>query len=132
MHKVILVEDEELIRTMIRLNLEQEGLAVEWYADAESMLQQVGSGAPACDLFLLDIMLPGMSGVEALVELRGRGQTAPVLMLTAKSEVESRVTALDLGADDYLPKPFDLRELVARVGALLRRGAQSHRAEESE
>lgn len=121
MHQVVLVEDEALIATMIRLNLEQEGLRVESFCEAESMLKWVEAQPGAAELFLLDIMLPGMSGVDALVELRRRGLRTPVMMLTARAEVESKVQALDLGADDYLPKPFNVRELIARVNALLRR-----------
>jgi DNA-binding response OmpR family regulator len=123
MHKVVLVEDEALISTMIRLNLEQEGLAVESFCEAESMLDWTAAHPAAAELFLLDIMLPGMTGVEALVELRRRGISTPVMMLTARAEVESKVEALDLGADDYLPKPFNVRELLARVNALLRRAS---------
>jgi DNA-binding response OmpR family regulator len=122
MRKVILVEDEELISTMIRINLEQEGLAVESFGDAEAMLTHVAGHPGSFDVVLLDIMLPGIQGDAALLELRRLGVDAPVMMLTAKSDVDTRVEALNLGADDYLAKPFNVRELVARVNALLRRG----------
>jgi DNA-binding response OmpR family regulator len=120
MSKIALVEDEDLISTMIRLNLEMEGFAVRAFLDAESMLDAHAEGE-AYDLIMLDIMLPGMSGEDALARLRERGVDTPVMMLTAKSDVETRISALQHGADDYLPKPFNVGELIARVNALLRR-----------
>ncbi len=119
--RVVLVEDEELIRTMVQLNLEQEGFAVTALTSAEQMLELVRRGGVCCDVILLDIMLPGIHGDAALAELRRAGCKVPVLMLTAKQEVSARVQALNAGADDYLPKPFDVEELIARVNALLRR-----------
>ena len=121
MSKVIIVEDEELISTMIRLNLEQEGFAVESFIAAEQMLEYVANHPTGLDIVLLDIMLPGMTGEEALPRLRALNATVPILMLTAKQDIDTRVNTLDHGADDYLPKPFNVRELIARVNALLRR-----------
>lgn len=122
MNRIALVEDEDLIRTMIKLNLELEGHRVCAFGDAEGLLESNSAGDDY-DLILLDIMLPGVQGDEALAELRARGVHTPVMMLTAKGDVESKIGALHRGADDYLPKPFDVRELTARVEALLRRGA---------
>ena len=122
--RVVLVEDEELISTMVRLNLEHEGFHVRHFDTAEAMLEFVTADPGAIDIVLLDIMLPGMDGAQALAELRRRAIAVPVMMLTAKSDVDSRVSALEGGADDYLPKPFNVRELVARVHALLRRGSR--------
>lgn len=124
MARVVLVEDEELISTMVRLNLEAEGFAVEHFADAESMLEYMRDNHAGCDLVLLDIMLPGMHGDAALVELRKLEIAAPIMMLTAKQDIETRVDALNKGADDYLQKPFNVLELVARVHALIRRSAK--------
>lgn len=125
MARVVLVEDEELISTMVRLNLEAEGFIVESFVDAESMLEYMQGNHPECDVVLLDIMLPGMPGDAALVELRKLEIAAPIMMLTAKQDIETRVSALNLGADDYLAKPFNVQELVARVHALIRRSSQS-------
>ncbi len=122
--KVLLVEDEELVGTMVRMNLEGEGYQVSWVRDGEDGL--AAGLREQFDLILLDIALPGRDGLELLGELRSGGVTTPVLMLTARTEVKVRVEALDLGADDYLPKPFDVSELLARVRALVRR-SQSER-----
>ena len=119
--KVVVVEDEELISTMIRINLTREGFDVRCFGDAESMLKHVEENPGCCDVMLLDIMLPGMTGEQAIVELRNFGFAAPVLMLTAKRDIDTRVSTLNKGADDYLAKPFDIAELIARVNALLRR-----------
>ena len=119
--RVIVVEDEELISTMIKVNLEREGYAVECFFDAESMIDRCKGDAACCDIVLLDIMLPGMSGKQAIAELRVLGFAGPVIMLTAMRDIETRVSVLNLGADDYMPKPFNVEELVARVNALLRR-----------
>lgn len=119
--RVILVEDEELISTMIKVNLCREGFDVTHFGDAESMLEFIRSNDDCCDIVLLDIMLPGMNGEEAVVELRKLDFKVPVIMLTAKRDVETRVNVLNNGADDYLAKPFNIDELIARVNALLRR-----------
>jgi two-component system, OmpR family, alkaline phosphatase synthesis response regulator PhoP len=118
-HKIVVVEDEELIRTMLRINLTRQGYQVDCFSSAETMLEKIGS-APY-DILLLDIMLPGIHGDEALRRVRAKGINIPVLMLTAKKDLQSKVGALDSGADDYLPKPFDMDELLARVRSLIRR-----------
>jgi len=122
MARIVLVEDEKLISTMVELNLKKNGYGVASFGAAEPMLEYLGR--ESCDLILLDIMLPGMQGDAALRELRARGIRVPVLMLTAKHASEAKVAALDIGADDYVTKPFDMNELLARVRAALRRAGQ--------
>ncbi len=129
MARIIVVEDEELIRTMLTLNLEREGFQVSSFPDAESMLDAVANDR--FDIMLLDIMLPGMSGIEALNIIRKKGINTPILMLTAKKDIESKVQTLDIGADDYIPKPFNMDELLARVRAHIRR-SQGERSLPSE
>jgi DNA-binding response OmpR family regulator len=116
---ILVVEDEELIRTMITLNLTKEGYQVTSAVDAESMLSVIHQ--KPYSLILLDINLPGMSGEAALVEVRKRGIQTPVIMVTAKTDTETMVNSIDLGADDYIAKPFDMKELLARVKAMIRR-----------
>ncbi len=120
MSRILLVEDEELIGTMVKLNLEQEAYEVDWLHQAEGALEKAQNAR--YDLILMDIMLPGMNGIEATAGLRKAGIGTPVLMLTARSESRTKVNGLDSGADDYLTKPFDMDELLARVRALIRRG----------
>jgi DNA-binding response OmpR family regulator len=117
--RILLAEDEQLVGTMVRLNLESEGHEVTWCKTAPAALEEA-TGRPF-DLVLLDIGLPGGDGLSVLAELRKRGIGTPVMMLTARGDVASKVKALDLGADDYLGKPFDVAELIARAGALIRR-----------
>jgi two-component system alkaline phosphatase synthesis response regulator PhoP len=118
-YKIAVVEDDELILNMVKLNLEKSGYAVHCFTGGESMLDRAGQ--ETFDLVILDIMLPGMSGVEVLQALREGRYDGPVLMLTARSGVKDKITALNNGADDYLVKPFNMQELLARVRALLRR-----------
>ena len=117
--KILLVEDEELVGTMVRLNLESAGYRVVWIRNGTEAAERAAS--ETFDIILLDIALPGMSGLSVLKGLRKGGVDVPVMMLTARSDVPTKVEALDFGADDYLPKPFDVEELLARVNALLRR-----------
>ncbi len=131
MNRVLLVEDEELISTMVRLNLEQEGFSVQHFADAESMLEFVEAHPQEFDIVLLDIMLPGISGEQALPRLREHCPDVPILMLTAKQDIETKVSTLERGADDYLPKPFNVLELVARVNSLLRRHGHGGESKEN-
>jgi len=119
MYRVAVVEDETLIQTMVRLNLEKNGYQVECFGDAESFLARLDR--VSFDIFLLDITLPGLSGEEIVSRVRARGILAPVLMVTAKSDIPTKVSTLGRGADDYLAKPFDMQELLARVMALIRR-----------
>jgi len=119
MPRILIIEDETPMRTALKDVLEAEGYRALTAADGESGLQRVLEEKP--DLILLDIMMPKLDGYEVCAELRRLAVTAPVLMLTAKGQVEDRVTGLDAGADDYLVKPFSTEELLARVRALLRR-----------
>ncbi len=119
MAKIFVVEDEMLISTMLQINLKRNGHEVTCFTAAEPMLEQVAT--QSCDILLLDIMLPGMDGDEALQELRKAGHSMPVMMLTARQDVGTKVGTLQSGADDYVTKPFDMNELLARIDALLRR-----------
>jgi two-component system alkaline phosphatase synthesis response regulator PhoP len=117
--KILFVEDEPgLVRT-VSDRLRGEGYAVETAADGESAMERATTGL--FDLLLLDVMLPGKSGFDVCRDLRQRGVTVPILMLTARRQMVDKVIGLKIGADDYLTKPFNMRELLARVEALLRR-----------
>ena len=119
MSRILIVEDEAPMRTALRDILEAEEHRVMTAADGVAAMEQVMMEKP--DLILLDVMMPKMDGFAVCAELRRLGQTMPILMLTAKGRVDDRVTGLDVGADDYLVKPFSTDELLARVRALLRR-----------
>src|SRR5258707_4795882 len=119
MERILIVEDELPMRTALQDVLAAEGYRVLSAADGESGLKRALEEKP--DLILLDIMMPKLDGYAVCQELRRRSNPVPVLMLTAKGQVEDRVTGLDAGADDYLVKPFSTEELLARVRALLRR-----------
>jgi len=118
--RLLVVEDEEKVARFVRRALEKESHAVDIAPDGQSALDQIE--IVPYDLILLDLTLPQKGGLEVLHSLRQRGHKMPVLILTARSAVTSRVSGLDLGADDYLVKPFAIAELTARVRALLRRG----------
>jgi len=117
--RILLVEDEKLIGTMVRINLEAEGWDVTWVRDGDAAREHVTGGG--YDVMLLDLELPGRGGLELVADSRQAGIETPVLILTAHGGVDLKVRSLGLGADDFLAKPFDVAELVARVGALLRR-----------
>ncbi len=124
--RILLVEDEELIREMILLALEEEGYGVVTAADGRSAVEQLKNfeanlGEPTFDLVILDLMLPQINGLDVCRLLRYQGNPVPILMLSAKGSETDRVLGLEVGADDYLTKPFSMRELVARCRALLRR-----------
>ncbi len=119
--RILVVEDDRKVASFIRKGLEEEGHAVEVAGDGAEALERVADGSP-WDLIVLDVMLPKHDGFSVLKTLREDGLTAPVLMLTARDAVGDRVSGLDLGADDYLTKPFAFEEFLARVRALLRRG----------
>ncbi len=121
--RILVVEDEERIARFLKKGLEEESYAVDVAIDGPAALDWA-AGAPY-DLILLDVMLPGLTGFEVCQILRQRGVTTPVLMLTARDEVDDRVTGLDAGADDYLAKPFAFKELLARMRALARRSSAS-------
>ena len=118
--RVLVVDDERAVRDSLRRALELEGYDVELAADGEEALERLAqNGEP--DAVVLDILMPKMDGLEVCRRLRREGHGLPVLMLTARDEVENRVAGLDAGADDYVTKPFALEELLARLRALLRR-----------
>jgi two-component system alkaline phosphatase synthesis response regulator PhoP len=117
--RILLIEDETTLSLLLRERLEREGYSVAACPDGEQGLTHATSGA--FDLLLLDIKLPGRNGFDICRELRHHGITMPILMLTARGDVNDRVKGLKLGADDYLPKPFEVAELLARMEALLRR-----------
>ena len=121
--RILVVEDDDRLRALLAATLAEAGWEVDEAADGRS-----GYGAAlggGYDVVLLDVMLPGMDGVTLCRKLRATGVEVPVLMLTARGQVASRIEGLDAGADDYLPKPFDVDELLARLRALTRRAAAS-------
>ncbi|MFJ9519132.1 response regulator transcription factor [Kitasatospora sp. NPDC101801] len=124
--RLLVVDDEPALRDALESSLAFEGYEVTTATDGFEALDAVERDHP--DLVLLDIMMPRMDGLTAVRRMRARGDTAPVLMLTARDAVGDRVTGLDVGADDYLAKPFELDELLARVRALLRRSALASEA----
>jgi two-component system, OmpR family, response regulator MprA len=120
--KILVVDDERAVRESLRRALELQGYEVELASDGAEALERLnGNGQP--DAVVLDILMPGIDGLEVCQQLRRRGNSVPVLMLTARDAVGDRVAGLDAGADDYLVKPFALEELLARVLALLRRSS---------
>jgi DNA-binding response OmpR family regulator len=119
MSRILIIEDETPMRTALADVLEGEGYRALTAAEGESGLRKAVEEKP--DLILLDIMMPKLDGFAVCAELRRLGHVVPVLMLTAKGQIEDRVAGLDVGADDYLVKPFSTEELLARVRALLRR-----------
>ena len=123
-----MVDDERAVRESLRRALELEGYQVELAEDGEVALQRV-AGPAAPDAVILDVLMPGIDGLEVCRRLRADDNPVPVLMLTARAEVDSRVAGLDAGADDYLPKPFALAELLARLRALLRRAVNGDAAD---
>jgi len=119
--RVLLVEDDDLLGEGTRKGLVQDGYAVDWIKDGSHADQALRT--EKFDLVVLDVGLPKMSGIVVLQNMRDRGDATPVLILTARESIEDRVKGLDSGADDYLTKPFDLPELLARLRALQRRFA---------
>jgi two-component system alkaline phosphatase synthesis response regulator PhoP len=121
--QILLIEDEVTLSLLLRERLEKEGYSVTTCKDGEQGLAQAISGT--FNLLLLDVKLPGKNGFDVCRELRRRCINVPVVMLTARGDVKDRVKGLKLGADDYLPKPFEVAELLARIEALLRRANNS-------
>jgi two-component system response regulator TctD len=121
--KLLLIEDDSALHESMRRALTRVGWTVEVCADGRLALERWSASGP--EVVLLDLTLPGMDGLEILAKARRRGLTTPVLILTARGTVGDRILGLNAGADDYMPKPFDLDELEARVRALHRRSAES-------
>ena len=121
--KILVVDDERAVRDSLRRALELEGYEIELAADGREALSRLENGDSQPDAVILDVLMPGVDGLEVCRRLRRTGSRLPVLMLTARAEVENRVEGLDAGADDYVTKPFALEELLARLRALLRRTA---------
>src|SRR5450759_4968228 len=123
--RILVIEDDRKLVEVLRLGLKEEGFAVDAAADGDEGLDL--ALATEYDAIVLDLMLPKRSGLDLLKELRTRHRAAPVLILTARSAVEDRIRGLDLGADDYLAKPFSFQELLARLRAITRRPAAEPR-----
>jgi two-component system, OmpR family, response regulator QseB len=119
--RVLIVEDDEMIAQGLQTALRRGGFAVDWMQDGSSAAAALR--ASAFDVILLDLGLPDRDGIDVLRELRKRGDATPVIILTARDEIQHRVAGLDAGADDYIIKPFDLDEMMARVRSVLRRAA---------
>ncbi|WP_143767841.1 response regulator transcription factor [Paenibacillus glucanolyticus] len=128
--KILIVEDEVKISRLLEIELESEGYQVTKADNGLDALEAYRS--QDVDLILLDVMLPGMSGIELLRRIRAHDTHTAVLLLTAKSSVEDKVSGLDLGANDYITKPFQIEELLARIRAALRLQGAQHSAEQSD
>ncbi len=127
MTKILLVEDEEKLARFVELELRHEGYQVDKAFDGRDGLEKAESGN--YELILLDIMLPGLNGLEVLRRLRKEENAVPVIMLTARDAVMDKVTGLDMGADDYITKPFSIEELLARIRAALRKQSAQKKEE---
>ncbi len=121
--RILLVEDERKVASFIKRGLEAVNYSVDVEYDGKAGLQRLLEGE--YDLLILDVMLPGLDGLSVMKQIRRQQMNVPILLLTARVTVADKVTGLDLGADDYLTKPFAFEELLARVRALLRRGGQA-------
>jgi two-component system response regulator MprA len=124
--RILVVDDDRAVRESLRRSLEFNGYQVELAGDGARALEMVVADRP--DAMILDVMMPRLDGLEVARRLRSTGDDLPILVLTARDTVSDRVSGLDAGADDYLPKPFALEELLARLRALLRRAAPDAQA----
>jgi two-component system, OmpR family, alkaline phosphatase synthesis response regulator PhoP len=129
MSAVLIVEDEQHLADGLRFNLEAEGYEVQTVASGEAALKLLELDPERFDAVVLDVMLPGKDGFEVASQLRAAGQFVPILMLTARSRPEDVLRGFEAGADDYLPKPFELAILIARLRGLLRRREWFHRSQ---
>jgi len=127
--KVLIIEDNEKLAQSLKRGLEQEGFAADYLLDGESGQRRVESKNNLYDAIILDVMLPLKDGISVCKELRAKQITIPILILTAKDTVEDKITGLNIGADDYLIKPFSFDELLARLNALMRRPRSSYSQE---
>ncbi len=123
--KILIIEDEADLVKGLKLNLEDEGYEVDWAAEGQEGLRKALEEDP--DIIILDIMLPGKNGLDICRELRQKKSAIPIIMLTAKGEEVDKVVGLEIGADDYMTKPFSIRELLARIKAHLRRDKREAR-----
>ena len=121
--KILLVEDEAEIGELIKTGLEKEEFSVDYCKDGDSGMEHAMSNS--YDAIVLDVMLPGKSGLEILKMVRAGQNNVPIIIITARGETEDRIEGLDLGADDYLPKPFFVEELIARLRAIWRRSSET-------
>lgn len=119
--RILVVEDQEKLAKSLKKGLEQEGYAVDYVLDGEAAERRIEVGHKDYDLIVLDLMLPKKDGYEVCRNMRAHGITTPVIVLTARGATEDKISALNIGADDYLVKPFSFKELLARINALLRR-----------
>jgi two-component system response regulator MprA len=126
--RILVVDDDRAVRESLRRSLQFNGYQVETAGDGQQALESVTSSRP--DAMVLDVMMPRLDGLEVCRRLRSTGDDLPILVLTARDAVSDRVSGLDAGADDYLPKPFALEELLARLRALLRRASNENDEEE--
>lgn len=124
MHTILVVEDEPSIAAMLTMALQTGGYAVRVATDGEAALREVGASRP--DVILLDVGLPLLDGIEVCRRLRAAGDWTPIIFVTARDDEVDRVVGIELGADDYVTKPFSPREVVARIGAVLRRTRAGH------
>lgn len=129
MSRVLVVEDESHLAQGLRFNLEAEGHTVDVVGDGHEAIARVLANRGGCDVIVLDVMLPGRDGFEVATEIRNAGEYVPILMLTARGRPEDVLRGFEAGADDYLPKPFELAILLARIRGLLRRHAWTRLAQ---
>ncbi|MEK7079944.1 MAG: response regulator transcription factor [Patescibacteria group bacterium] len=123
--RILIVEDEVKLAEGLKRGLEAKGFAVDWIEESEKARTRILLYRNEYDLILLDLMLPGIGGAEITKEVRAEGVTTPIIILTARDETDYKIELLNMGADDYLSKPFSFDELVARMNAVLRRPEQS-------
>ena len=127
MNSVLIVEDEKHLADGLRYNLKAEGYDVDTASTGEEALALLADGGKSYDVLVLDVMLPGIDGFSLASRLRAQGEFVPILMLTARGRSEDVLRGFEAGADDYLPKPFELGVLLARINALLRRREWFHK-----
>jgi len=127
--KILMVDDDARIRELLQRYLSEQGFSIKTVADAKEM--DIVLSTESFDLLVLDLMLPGEDGLSICRRLRGNNVTTPIIMLTARGDEVDRIIGLEMGADDYLPKPFNPRELLARINAVLRRHEHSPEADSS-
>jgi DNA-binding response OmpR family regulator len=124
--RILIVEDEAKLAEAVKRGLELKGFSVDWLSDSEKARTRILLYKDEYDLVLLDLMLPGISGDKICRDVREAGITTPIIMLTARDEIEYKIDLLNSGADDYITKPFSFDELIARIHAVLRRPEQGH------